>query len=83
MKQPQIGMLSLLQTQYPDKTLLTSKNISEILDVSLGTVNNLVKAQKIPYLKFGDAKSSTIRFDIVSIARWLEIQNSNKERDDE
>ena len=83
MKELQVSMLSTLQNTYENKPLLKSNNVAEILDVSLGTVTNLVKGNKIPYIKFGDAKSSTIRFDIVAIAKWLEDKNSVKDIENE
>lgn len=69
-------MLNVLQSNYDGKILLHSSDVSELLGVSQGTVTNMVKGNRIPYLKFGDAKTSTIRFDIVALAHWLESKNS-------
>ena len=54
-----------------NKSMLNRKEMAEFLSVSLGTITNLIKDEKIPYLKLGVA-TSTIRFDVVSIAQWVE-----------
>lgn len=73
------NILDILQDKYDDKILLSSSDVAEILGVSQGTVTNMVKGNKLPYLKFGDAKTSTIRFNIVAIARWIESKSSFEE----
>ena len=71
-----INILNILQDKYSEQILLSSSDVAEILGVSQGTITNMLKGNKLPYLKFGDAKTSTIRFDIVAIARWLESKSS-------
>jgi len=70
------SMLNVLQSSYDGRILLHSSDVAELLGVSQGTVTNMVKGNRIPHLKFGDAKTATIRFDIVALARWLESKNS-------
>jgi len=62
---------SVLQALFPDKVLITSAEVQQAFGISSGTLASLVKKEKIPYIKFGGAKS-TLRFDIVAISNWIQ-----------
>ena len=66
---------TVLQALFPDKALITSAEVQQAFGISAGTLSSLVKKEKIPYIKFGGAKS-TIRFDIVAITKWIEESGS-------
>ena len=72
MEKSQINILEVLQMMFDYKAILKSSEVAGALGVSSGTLSNLVKENKIPYLKFGESKTSSIRFDIVAIAKWIE-----------
>lgn len=60
------------------QNLLTIKEASEVLSVSISTLYTWVNQKRIPYLKLGSA----IRFDLNDIHKWLEnkrIQQINYE----
>ena len=57
------------------KDMLKREDLAEYLDVSIGTISNLVRDKKIPYIKLGGA-TSTIRFDATAISEWLESMNN-------
>jgi excisionase family DNA binding protein len=58
----QTNIINMLEQKF-NKVLLTRQELAEVLTVSIGTVTNLIKEKKIPYIKFGDTKTSTIRFN--------------------
>ena len=62
---------SVLQALFPDKALITSAEVQQAFGISAGTLSSLVKNERIPYIKFGGAKS-TLRFDIVAISTWIQ-----------
>ena len=66
----QINIINILEQKF-NKVLLTRQELAEVLTVSIGTVTNLIKDKKIPYIKFGDTKTSTIRFNITDVAKWM------------
>ena len=63
--------LEVLQALFPKKALIESDEVKQAFGISAGTLASLVRNEKIPYIKFGGAKS-TLRFDIVAIAKWIE-----------
>lgn len=70
----QVTILQVMEKVFENKILLTKRDVAYALGVSVGTVTNLVKEEKIPYIKFG-GKASNIRFDIAAIATWIENGN--------
>jgi excisionase family DNA binding protein len=66
----QTNIINILEQKF-NKVLLTRQELAEILTVSIGTVTNLIKDKKIPYVKFGNTKTSSIRFNIVDVAKWI------------
>ena len=63
---------AVLKNKYR-KDMLKNKEIAEFLDVSIGTITNMVNDNKIPYLKLGSgSKTSTIRFEVSAIAQWID-----------
>ena len=57
------------------KDMLRREDLAEYLDVSIGTISNLVRDEKVPYIKLGGATSS-IRFDAIAISEWIDDMNS-------
>ena len=74
----QVTILQVMEKVFENQVLLTKKDVAYALGVSVGTVTNLVREEKIPYIKFG-GKASNIRFDITAIATWIENRNPKKE----
>lgn len=67
-----INIQDILEKRF-NKNMLNRNDMAEYLGVSLGTITNLVKDNQIPYIKFGTAsKTSTIRFEINAISRWID-----------
>lgn len=67
----QIKIQDNLEKRF-NKSMLNRNEIAEYLDVSLGTITNLIKDNQIPYIKLGTAsKTSTIRFEISAISQWI------------
>lgn len=76
--------LAMLAKRF-NKDMLNRKEVAEFLDVSIGTITNLVKDKQIPYIKFGSAsKTSTIRFEVTAISDWINGMNqrTNEVRDE-
>ena len=49
------------------RRLLSKRDLYEMLDVSLGTVNNMIKENRIPYYKIG----KSVRFNYEEIDNFL------------
>jgi excisionase family DNA binding protein len=49
------------------RKLLSKRDLYEMLDVSLGTVNNMIKENRIPYYKIG----KSVRFNYEEINNFL------------
>ncbi len=82
--QSQINTLTMLEKRF-NKDMLNRKEVAEFLNVSMGTITNLVKDKQIPYIKFGSAsKTSTIRFEVTAISNWIDgmNQHTNKVQDE-
>jgi len=61
--------------------LLTIDQVSESLNVPKSTIRSWIHEQKIPFLKFGEGKKSTVRFDPDTLNQWvLEKSREPKER---
>ena len=68
---------TVLKNRY-HKDILKNKEIAEFLDVSVGTISNMVKDNKIPYLKLGNgSKTSSIRFEVAAISQWIDNMNNH------
>lgn len=50
---------------------LTVKELGEYLSLSPARIYELVKGQAIPYVKMGQARSSTLRFKKSDIDAWM------------
>jgi len=59
------------------KDMIDRKDLSEYMEVSIGTISNLIRDKKIPYIKLGTGPS-TIRFDVHAISRWIDSMNGEK-----
>lgn len=59
------------------KDMINRQDLSEYLEVSIGTISNLIKDKKLPYIKLGTG-TSTIRFDVNAIQEWIDTMNGDK-----
>jgi len=75
----QTNIVNILEQKF-NKVLLTRQELAEVLTVSIGTVTNLIKDKKISYIKFGNTKTSSIRFNIVDVAEFLATSAKEVER---
>ena len=70
-----------------NKLLLTKKEVSEVLGISLSTIDNMIH-NEVNYFprsyKFGNKESKgTIRFSINDIALYVSSHNEQKENNNE
>ena len=61
----------LLVTQYG--ITLTKKNLSEVLHISVSSINNyIVKGSGLPnYTKIGTSKNGTVLFPVINVVDYL------------
>jgi len=64
--------IGVLATRYK-QIMLSKENFAEIMNVSIGTVDKWIASnQNIPkYIKLGEAKNASIRFNITEVASYL------------
>jgi len=72
-----MDQLGRSQEQRIMEKLLTPKQLSELLRISVNTAYNWVHAKFVPHYKLG----SCVRFSEEEIEKWLEIRrNKRRER---
>lgn len=66
-------IIEMLEKKYKS-FLLTKKQLAEILSLSVSGIDNLLarKSENLPeHIKMGQGAKSSIRFSVISIARYL------------
>ena len=79
---PQEMILKRLEDKYP--ILLTKKNLAEVMNCSLSSIDNLLKnGGNLPKpIKFVDTRNASIRFLNTEVAEFL-VNASSKDIQDE
>jgi excisionase family DNA binding protein len=66
-----------LKEKY-DKEILKKSEVAEYLDVSLGTVSNLLTSGNLNHLKLGRGPKASVRISIYDVAELLENSRVTK-----
>jgi excisionase family DNA binding protein len=53
------------------RRFLTAAEVAEMMGVESETVRRWARANRIPHIKFGPARTAPLRFDATEIDRWL------------
>ena len=70
-------IIEMLENEYK-AFLLTKKQVAKIMGISLSSVDNLLSSDsnKLPeHIKMGDGSRSSIRFSVISVAKFLSKSN--------
>jgi excisionase family DNA binding protein len=59
-----------------NREILTPDEVAEFLRVSRRTINHLVAAEAIPFVRIGNR---IVRFRRQAVTKWLQKQNTQKE----
>ena len=78
---PYPNTLEKLRDTFEGKLLLSKGEVSEVLSVSVASINNYITQEKNPLLsvKLGSSKKSAVRIPIESLASFIDNLASTKE----
>lgn len=63
------------------KKWLTKKQTAELLDISIPTLERLMRAKKITYYKSGESRTCKVRFDIDDVLKYMQKTKIMKKED--
>ncbi|MEW6063242.1 MAG: helix-turn-helix domain-containing protein [Nanoarchaeota archaeon] len=63
-----------MNSKKDEKRFLTIKELSQMLNISIGSLYNMIYMKEIPYYKIG----KRVRFNEEEIMNWLEKQKLNE-----
>ena len=71
--------INMLKNIFEDKILLTKEEVSNVLGISLSSVNNYITLSNNPlkYIKLGRTKRSAIRIRIEDLAHFIDVMSLN------
>ena len=61
----------MINEELQEKEILNSQEVSKLIGVRVSTIRYWVIAGKIPYIKFGESGSSTVRFRRKELLDWM------------
>ena len=76
--------INILLKHLNNKYILSKKDISSFLDVSISSVNNMMNQDKdkLKHIKFGSGKQGGVKFNINDFAEYLENKRIGNNYDD-
>jgi predicted site-specific integrase-resolvase len=61
-------------------SLLNKEDVCEILDIHVQTLNTYMKDGLLPYVKLGNHKQSSVRFNATDVSKLISNQTKQNER---